>query len=314
MTSPSKAGPIVVVADKVDAKAIELLSREATVVDVSAKPGELAASLAHAAGLMVRGRTKVDQKLLEKAPKLQVVGRAGVGVDNIDVLAAHHHSVVVVNAPSAASVSVAELTIGLMVAAARNLGSHLPALKSGQWTKGVNGFELAGRKVGFIGYGRIAQEVAARAKAFKMTTQAYDPYVTVTKDGTPLVPLEVLLATSDIVSLHANLTESDRHILGPEAFQQLKKGAMIVNVARGPLIDEAALLAALEAGTVSAAALDVFEEEPPKNVKLLSHPKVVVTPHIGASTEEAQEKAGLLVAEDILRVLRGEHPDFPVHL
>lgn len=314
---PSKSAgkshrPKVVVADKIDAHALARLAQEAEVVDVSANPAGLLAALPGAAALIVRGRTQVDGKLLEAAKGLEVVARAGVGVDNIDVLAAHKHSVLVVNAPAAAAVSVAELTMGLIIAAARDLGSHLPSLKAGKWTKGTNGTELAGRTIGFVGYGRIAREVAARARAFQMNPQAYDPYVTATRDGTPLMELDRLLATSDVLCVHSALTEHNRHLIDREALAKLKQGAILINVARGPLVDEEALLDALDTGHLAAAGLDVFEQEPPKNPRLLLHPKIVVTPHIGASTHEAQERAGTTVVEDVLRVLRGESPEFPV--
>lgn len=313
-SKPSKKGqrPKIVVADKLDSKALEALAKEAEVVDVSANPAGLVEALKGASGLIVRGRTQVDAKLLEAGRDLQVIARAGVGVDNIDVLAAHRHSILVVNAPAAASNSVAELTMGLVIAAARDLGSHLPALKQGKWTKGTNGMELSGRKIGFIGYGRIGREVAARARAFGMSPQAYDPYVTANRDGTPLVDLDQLLATSDVVSLHAALTDHDRHLIDRASLAKMKRGAILVNVARGPLVDEQALLEALDSGQLAAAALDVFEEEPPKNQKLLLHPKVVATPHIGASTHEAQERAGMTVVQDVLRVLHGESPEYPV--
>lgn len=305
---------VVVVADPIDAGALEFLRKSVEVRDVSKEPDKLITSLHEAQGLLVRSRTKVDAKLLESADSLKVVGRAGVGVDNIDVLSAHRKGVVVVNAPGAASTSVAELTLGLIIASARNFGAHLPALKSGSWTKGTNGLELEGRTAGLIGYGRIAREVARRLKALGVNVQAYDPYVSSTNDGTKLVQLDELLKTSDIISIHAALTDSNKHMFNAAAFGKMKKGAILVNVARGPLVDEAALVAALDSGHLHGAALDVFEEEPPHNERLLSHPKVVVVPHIGASTGEAQLRAGMTVAEDIVMVLNGEEPRYPVHV
>lgn len=311
---PEAVRKVVVVADPIDAGAIEFLGHTLTVVDVSKDPAKLPEALSRAHGLLVRSRTRVDAKLLEAAPALKVVGRAGVGVDNIDVLAAHRKGVLVVNAPGAASTSVAELTVGLMIAVLRNLGSHVPALKGGKWTKGTNGLELSGRTAGLVGYGRIAWEVARRLTALGVRVQAYDPYVSSTSDGTKLVPLDELLATSDLVSLHAASTGTNRHMIDAPAIAAMKKGAVLVNVARGSLVDEAALLAALDSGHLYGAGLDVFEEEPPRNKALLQHPGVVAVPHIGASTREAQLRAGMTVAEDILRVLGGEEPRFPVHV
>ncbi len=304
----------VVIADALDASAIDLLKEHFEVLDVSKEPGRLPEAMAQARGLLVRSRTKVDAALLEKAPALEVIGRAGVGVDNIDVLAAHKRGIVVVNAPGAAAQSVAELTVGLLVAIARDFGSHIPSLKEGKWTKGTNGLELSGRTVGLIGYGRIGREVAKRLRAFGMKIQAYDPYVTKADDGTSLVSLDDLLATSDVVSLHAAAMSGNQYLLDRAAFARMRKGVLILNVARGKLIEEAALIEALESGRVAGAGLDVFEEEPPRNPKLYQHPKVVGVPHIGASTREAQEKAGRTVAEDVLRVLQGETPEFPVHV
>jgi D-3-phosphoglycerate dehydrogenase len=302
----------IVIADPIDASALKLLSGSMEVVDVSADPTKLMAAMPEAVGLLVRSRTKADQKLIDASPKLKVIGRAGVGVDNVDLAAAAKKGIVVVNSPAAASTSVAELTVGLMVAAARNFGNHVPSMKQGKWSKGGNGLELSGRTVGFVGYGRIAREAAKRLKAFGMKVQATDPFISSTPDGTPLVSLDQLLSSSDIVSLHANVTDSNRHMLNRDAFKKMKKGAILVNVARGALIDEEALLEALDEGKLTAAALDVFEEEPPKNPKLLSHQLIVATPHIGASTKEAQQRAGLMVAEDVLRVLKGEKPVCPV--
>ena len=304
----------VVVADALDPSAVALLRQSFEVVDVSKEPAKLGDAIGTARGLIVRSRTQVDNALFEKAPRLEVVGRAGVGVDNIDVLAAHRKGVIVVNAPGAAAASVAELTVGLLIAVARDFDQHIPSLKQGRWTKGTNGFELQGRMAGIVGYGRIGREVGKRFRALGMGVQAYDPYVQRTDDGTALVSFDQLLASSDVVSVHAALAGSGEHLFAAETFGKMRKGAVLLNVARGKFVNEGDLLAAIDSGQLYGAGLDVFEDEPPKNQKLLQHPHVVAVPHIGASTSEAQERAGRTVVEDVVRVLRGESPEFPVHV
>ncbi len=304
----------VVVADALDESAVALLRSHFEVVDVSKDPAKLGEAVATARALLVRSRTKVDAALFEKAPVLEVVGRAGVGVDNIDVLTAHRKGVIVVNAPGAAATSAAELTVGLLIAVARDFGSHIPALKQGQWTKGMNGFELHGRTAGIVGYGRIGREVGKRFRALGMRVIAHDPFVQRTDDGTTLVSFDELLSMSDVISIHATFVNSSEHLFRAETLGKMRKGAVLLNLARGRFVHEGDLLAALESGHLGGAGLDVFEEEPSKNTKLLQHPHVVAVPHIGASTREAQERAGRTVVEDVIRVLKGESPEFPVHV
>lgn len=309
----SPSPPVAIVADPLDKEAVARLGQHARVVDATSGKEALERELPSAQALLVRSRTKVTAEVLEKARALLVIGRAGVGVDNIDVPAASRRGIPVVNAPAAATTSVAELVVGLLVAVARDFGSQVPSSKKGEWKKAGNGVELAGRTVGFVGYGRIAREAGARLKAFGMKVQAYDPYLTSAPDGVPLLPLEELLRSSQVVSLHTPLTPETKGILSAANLAKLPKGAIVLNVARGGLVDEEALLASLEAGHLAGAALDVFEEEPPRNGKLLAHPKVVVTPHIGASTHEAQARAGAVTVEQVLKVLRGETPEFCVN-
>ena len=310
----SEEKPRVVVADPIEPDALAELSKYAEVFDASREPGTLRPQLELAQGLLVRSRTRVDSRMLmEEAPRLRVIGRAGVGVDNIDVATATRRGIPVVNAPAAATASVAELTMGLLVAVARDFGSQIPAVKAGEWKKAGNGMELSGRTLGFVGYGRIAREVAVRAKAFGMKVQAHDPFLTESPDGTPLLPLDRLLATSDVVSLHANLTPENRHLINATTLARMRKGAILLNVARGALVDEEALLAALESGHIAGAGLDVFEDEPPRRAPLLGHPKVVPLPHIGASTREAQRRAGLVTVEEMAKVLQGRTPQFCVN-
>jgi D-3-phosphoglycerate dehydrogenase len=298
---------VVVVADPIDREAVaRLRAGPCRVVDASADPASLTASLAEAWGLIVRSRTKVTADLLAKAPHLELVARAGVGVDNVDLAATAARGIRVVNAPSAATASVAELSIALYLLLVRGLYPSITKTKAGTWERGTHGRELFGKTVGFVGYGRIAREVARRLVPFGAKTVAFDPFVPKAVDHTELVSLERLLSVADIVSVHAALTPENHHLLDASAFGRMKPGAFLVNVARGPLVDEAALLPALASGKVAGAALDVFEVEPPMNRELLSHPNVIPTPHLGASTHEAQARAGFDTVDEVLRALRGE--------
>lgn len=300
------APPTVVIADPIDPQAIATLrAGPCRVIDATAD-GALPAALPEAEMLIVRSRTKVNEALLAQAPRLTLVARAGVGVDNVDLPAAARRHVRVVNSPTAATASVAELTVALYLILARNLYQRIAATKGGTWKRSENGTELAGKTVGFVGYGRIAREIARRLRPFGTQTLAFDPFVKTVDDGTKLVPLEELLAGSDFVSLHAALTPENHHLLNAERIARMRRGAYVVNVARGPLVDEEALLTALTSGHVGGAALDVFEAEPPTQRALLEHPKVIATPHLGASTHEGQSRAGAQVVEEVLRAIRGE--------
>ena len=299
--------PLVVVADPIDPSAIERLKAgPCRVLDASGDPKNLAPQLADAWALVVRSRTKVNADLLRSAPRLGLIARAGVGVDNVDMKTAGERGIRVVNAPAAATASVAELSVALYLLLVRGLLPAIVATKAGTWERSGHGHELAGKTVGFVGYGRIAREVARRLEPFGTPTIAYDPYVTAPVDRTELVPWEDLLRRSDIVSIHAALTSENRHLLDARAFGAMKPGAFLVNVARGPLVDEAALLSGLKSGRIGGAALDVFEVEPPTNRELLELPNVVATPHIGAMTSEGQGRAGAEIVDEVLRALRGE--------
>ncbi|MFZ0831454.1 MAG: hydroxyacid dehydrogenase [Thermoplasmata archaeon] len=306
--------PVVVIADPVDPAALKLLSSgPCRVVDTSGDPATLPPQLGTAWALVVRSRTKVTEALLAQSPQLHVVARAGVGVDNVDLKAATARKVLVVNAPTAATTSVAELTATFALLLVRDLYGAIEATKGGKWSRGLHGAELSGKTVGLLGYGRIGRETARRLRGFGASVVAFDPLLTRSPDETPLVSLDELLARSHIVSLHAALTPDNRHLLNAERLARLPRGAYVINVARGALIDEEALLAALTSGQVGGAALDVFETEPPTRTALLSHPKVIATPHLGASTPEAQHRAGIQVAEELLRLARGEEPLYLVN-
>jgi D-3-phosphoglycerate dehydrogenase len=303
----SDAPRVVVVADPIDGTAIaRLRAGPCTLVDASAEPARLKESLADAWGLVVRSRTKVDRALLAVSPQLKLVARAGVGVDNVDLAAAAEHGVEVVNAPTAATTSVAELTLAFYLMLVRGLYPKIVSAKSGAWERGTHGHELYGRTVGFVGYGRIAREVAGRLVAFGAAPVAYDPFLDSQVDRTELLSLDRLLERADIVSLHAALTPQNHHLIDAAALARMQRGSYLVNVARGALVDESALLSALDSGQLGGVAMDVFETEPPTDARLLAHPRVLATPHLGASTHEAQERAGRDVVDEVLRALRGE--------
>lgn len=260
--------------------------------------------------LIVRGRTKVTAAVFDAATRLKVVGRAGVGVDNIDLNAAKAHNVIVVNSPTATTIAVAELTLGLMLAVVREIPRADATMKAGQWIKKeLEGRELWRKTLGVIGFGRIGTEVARRAKAFDMEIIAYDPLLPAEairlRGGEP-VSLEDLLARADIITLHVPLDENTRNLLNAEAFAKMKDGVYIICAARGGVIDEDALLQALNSGKVAGAGLDVFATEPPGATALVTHPKVVCTPHIGAQTLEAQTRAAEDIATEVLAALEGK--------
>lgn len=300
-------GPLVVVADPIDRGALERLrAGPCRVDDASADPTSLPTHLSDAFALIVRSRTKVTADLLRAAPHLTLVARAGVGVDNVDMESAAARGIRVVNTPAAATASVAELTVALYLILLRGLLPAVVATKAGRWDRSGHGRELSGKTVGFVGYGRIAREVARRLEPFGTSTVAYDPFVPRSTDRTEIVAWEALLCRADIVSVHAALTSENRHLLDARTFAQMKPGAFLVNVARGPLVDEAALLATLKAGRLAGAALDVFEVEPPMNRELLELPNVIATPHMGAMTAEGQARAGGEIVDEVLRAVRGE--------
>ena len=259
--------------------------------------------------LVVRSATKVTAELLAAGTRLKVVGRAGIGVDNVDVKAATERGILVVNAPTANALSATEHTFALLLALARNVPAADAALRRGEWErKKFVGVELQGKTLGVVGFGRIGQRVAARARAFEMAVVAHDPFLDAAaarRLGVELLPLADLLARADVVTLHTPLTEQTRGLLGAEELAAMKPGALLVNCARGGVVDEAALLAALDAGPLAGAALDVFAVEPPSDFALMRHPKVVATPHIGAQTREAQERIATETARMVLAALDG---------
>ncbi len=288
-----------------------ILRAAATVDD---QPGISAADLLKAVGkydaLVIRGRTRVTGEVFDAATRLKAVGRAGVGVDNIDLAAAKAHSVTIVNAPTSTTIAVAELAFGLLLALAREIPRADAAMKAGNWLKKeLEGVELNGKTLGIIGYGRIGMELGKRASAFGMNVVAYDPFISeeaVAAAGGESVSIQDLFQWADFISLHLPYNVHTRDLIGPMAFSEMKDGVRIVNAARGGIIDEKALLDALNSGKVAGAALDVFSTEPPGLTDLVKHPNVICTPHIGAQTAEAQSRAAEDIAHEVLAALRGE--------
>ncbi len=260
--------------------------------------------------LIVRSQTKVDKELLSAATNLKIIGRAGVGVDNIDIEFATQCGIVVVNAPGGNTISTAEHTLALILAAARKIPQADRSLKAKKWDrKKFVGIELRGKTVGIIGLGRIGYEVAKRCKALEMNVIAYDPYVArerAEKIGAKLVSLDTLLRNSDIITVHVPKTKETVGLLGRDEFKKMKEGVIIVNAARGGIIDEEALYEAIKDGKVFAAALDVYETEPPNfENPIFNTDKIVTTPHIAASTREAQLNVGMIIAEEIVNMAQG---------
>jgi D-3-phosphoglycerate dehydrogenase len=261
-------------------------------------------------GLIVRGRTKVTASVMEAATNLKVIGRAGVGVDNIDLEAAKKHNITVVNAPTSTTLAVAELAFGLMLAVAREIPRADAGLKQGKWLKKeLEGVELNGKTLGVVGFGRIGAEVGKRAVAFGMKVVAYDPLIEaeeIKRRGAEPLTLDELYAQADFITLHLPLTKESRDMVGEAAFAKMKDGVRIISAARGGIINESALVAALNSGKVAGAGLDVFSVEPPGLTEAVSHPRVIGAPHVGAQTAEAQVRASEDIASEVLSALRGE--------
>ena len=297
--------PRVLISDKLSPAAVAIFKERGVEVDV--KPGldkdELADIIGEYDGLAIRSATKVTAKLLERATKLKVVGRAGIGVDNVDIPAATARGVIVMNTPFGNSITTAEHAIALMFALARQIPSADASTQAGKWEKNrFMGVEITGKTLGIIGCGNIGTIVAARGIGLKMRVIAYDPFLSderAVEIGVEKVELDDLLARADIITLHTPLTAQTKNILSAQNIAKTKKGVRIINCARGGLVDEAALRAALDSGHVAGAAFDVFIEEPATANPLFGHPNVVATPHLGAATSEAQENVALQVAEQM---------------
>jgi D-3-phosphoglycerate dehydrogenase / 2-oxoglutarate reductase len=292
----------IVVADKISEHGLALL-RQAGWNVVTPTAAALPAEIADADALIVRSATKVTPPLLEKAARLRVVGRAGVGVDNVDVDAATRRGVMVMNTPGGNAVSVAEHTLALLLALARSVPQANASIQAGRWEKSsLSGTELRGKTLGLVGLGRVGTEVARRARALEMKVLAYDPYVTpkaAREVEVELVPLGELFSQSDVISLHTSLNSANEKMVDAAAIAKMKKGARLINCARGELVDETALAEALKSGQLAGAAIDTFAEEPPKGSPLLGLANLIATPHIAGSTAEAQEQVGTAIAQQV---------------
>lgn len=296
-------GHRILVPEPLAPEGLEILAAEAEIL-------QQLEDLPRAEALIVRSGTRVDADLLGRAPQLKVVARAGAGVDNIDLQAATRRGIVVLNAPTATTAAAAEHTLALIFALARRLPWAHASMQRGEWRRqDFVGSELAGKVLGLVGLGRIGQRVARRAAAVEMRVLAHDPFIApevAERLGVQLLPLQEVLARADFVSLHVPLTEGTRGLLGAAELGWMRPAAALVNTARGGLVDEEALLRALDEGRLSAAALDVFAQEPPSHPRLLSHPRLILTPHLAGSTQEAQAEVAREIAHQVLAALRGE--------
>lgn len=301
----------ILITDGLHEKGLAIFRKAARIDD---RPGisaeELIGLIPSFDALVVRGRTQVSAQVMAAASRLKVVGRAGVGVDNIDLAAADRLGIQVVNAPISTTQAVVELTLAMLLSLARGVARADASMKAGQWLKNeLQGVEIQGKILGLIGVGNIGAGVARAASALGMVVLGYDPYLTqevIMQRLAQPVALEELLARSDFISLHLPLTPQTRNFFGDETLDRMKDGVRLICTARGGLIDENALLEALDSGKVAGAALDVFAKEPPGSVALVKHPNLIATPHIGAQTEQAQIRAAEDIAVEVLAALRGE--------
>jgi D-3-phosphoglycerate dehydrogenase len=305
------AKPIVLIAEELSPATVEALGPDFDIRNVDGTDRTaLLSALAEADAILIRSATQVDAEAIAAGQKLKVVARAGVGLDNVDIKAATEAGVMVVNAPTSNIISAAELTIGHLLSIARHIPAANASLAAGEWKRSkYTGTELYEKTLGIIGLGRIGALITARMQAFGMNVVAYDPYVTASRAqqmGVQLLSLDELLAQSDFITIHMPKTPETTGMIGTPQLEKMKSTAYIVNVARGGLIDEDALADALARDVIAGAGLDVFVKEPPAGSKLLGLPNIVVTPHLGASTDEAQEKAGVSVAKSVRLALDGE--------
>jgi D-3-phosphoglycerate dehydrogenase/(S)-sulfolactate dehydrogenase len=300
----------VLVADELSQEGVEILRKAGLQVDVRVgmKPEELEATVGDYDAVAVRSASKITDRVLERAKRLKVVGRAGVGVDNVDLEAATRRGVVVMNTPGGSSVTVAELTLAMILALSRHIAQATASMKAGKWEKKrFQGHELSGKTLGVVGIGNIGSVVVDRARAMRMDVVAYDPFISpegAARLGVDLLPLDQLWGRADVISLHVPLTDKTRNLVNAETLRKMKKGALLVNCARGGLVDEKALAEALASGHLGGAALDVFEKEPtPADNPLLKLDNFICTPHLGASTEEAQAAVAAAIAEQLAAFL-----------
>ena len=303
--------PNVIIAEAIAQQGIDALSATADVIDlVGADRSDVLAAMGRASAIIVRSATKVDREMIEAAPDLTVIGRAGIGTDNIDLDAATERGVMVVNAPNANTISAAEHTMALILAQARRVAEADRSLREGRWDRAkYQGIELHGKTLGVLGLGKIGTLVAQRASAFGMRIVAYDPFVSADRArrlGVAMMALDDVLAEADIITVHLPRTPKTENLINADSIAQMKDGVRIINVARGGIVSETDLAEAVRSGKVGGAAVDVFQTEPTTDSPLFEVPEVTVTPHLGASTREAQGKAGIAVAEAVADALNGE--------
>lgn len=311
----------ILITDKMAVEAIELLKKaEHDVTFEEFDKSDLIKEIHKFDALMIRGRTKVFEDVIKAGAegKLKVIGRAGIGVDNIDIQLCANHNIKVVNAPTGATQSVAELAIAFMLSLSRNISKADFSMKKGEWAKKkLIGSEIFGKTLGLIGCGNIGKITAKYAMSFNMSVIGYDPFISkedMYKDGIRKVEkLEDLMSKSDYISLHLPHFESTHHIVNIEMLSKMKKNAYLINCSRGGTVDEKALFKILKEGKIAGAGIDVFENEPPIDNPLLNLDNVILTPHIGANTKEGQIKAGTVCAEQIIKVLNGNEPEFWVN-
>ncbi len=300
----------VLVSDSLSDKGIEILKKEVDVdIKTGMSPDELKNCIGEYDALVVRSQTQVTSDVIEAAANLKIIGRAGVGVDNIDVEAATQHGIIVINAPEGNMISAAEHTIAMMMSLSRNIPQANQSLKSGKWDrKTFTGVEVRGKTLGVIGLGRIGAEVAARAQGMKMNILAYDPFISEERAGelgVTLTTVDDIVLNSDYITVHTPLTKDTKNLIDKEQFEKAKTGLRIINCARGGIINEEALAEAVASGKVAGAAIDVFVNEPPLGSPLIEQDNIIVTPHLGASTQEAQVNVAVAVAEQIINLSKG---------
>lgn len=314
----------VIVTDEISEKGLELLKRDERVqmdVRLGLSTAELYEMIGDYDAIITRSGTQVDAQLLSYAKRLKMVARAGVGIDNVDVTAASERGIIVVNAPFGNTNSAAEHSMAILLSMCRNVPDANASLKAGQWQRApFTGYELKHKTMGIIGLGKVGGRVAMRSRAFEMDVIVYDPYISekrATDFGTRLVSLDELISSADVISVHTPLNDETSDLITAEHFSKMKDGVLIVNCARGGIINEAEMLSALESGKVGHAAFDVWSEEPPNNEtlkKLIAHPHMIVTPHLGANTFEAQTNVAIDVSREILNLLDGKPVENAVNI
>ena len=302
----------ILVCDSIDQAGIDSLKRAGLVVDYKPeiKAGELVSTVKDYDVIIVRSRTKVTKEVIDAASAAKIIARVGVGLDNVDLKAAEAKKIKVINAPEAASIAVAELAIGLMIALARSIPRADSENKKGNWIKkDLMGTQLSGKYLGIVGVGNIGRNIGRMAKALRMNLIGYDPYPInrefITETGMIVTDFNTLVESSDFITCHVPFTPETKHMFNADRFARMKPTAYLVNTSRGEIIDENALYEALKGNRLAGAALDVFEVEPPTNKQLVGLPNVICTPHVGAQTKEAQELASIVIAEKVIQMLRG---------